>query len=106
MPYPRLHTVWKVSVIYLSIQWAYGRVATRTETGEIKEVRLTLDPHTRLRDYVLKQATATVCYYETYQEAVEFLQACLLEEAKAISQLWKKSRQQEHGRSILKLTRI
>lgn len=105
MPYPQLYTIWGVSVAKLSIVWMYGRVTSRTNVG-VSEVSLTLEPHARLRDYESKKSSPTVQYFEAYQDATKFLQECILDEAKVLTELWKKSKRQEHGRGITKAERI
>lgn len=105
MPYPRLHTIWRVSVTKLSIVWMYGRVVSQGGEG-ITEVSLTLDAHARLRDYESKKPTPTVRYFETFQDAAKFLQSCILLEAGVLTKLWKKSKRQKHGRGITKAKRL
>lgn len=97
MPLPQLKTIWIVQGPMLEIYWAYGRTIARNTRGIPTTVRLSLNSQARLRDYTIRNCDPSRRYFESYQEAVNFVQQELIERAKILKQRWEKSKREMHG---------
>ena len=99
---PALHTMWRVKLDSLTIEWLYGRSMFTDAFGKVKKVKVTHDPRTLLRDYEIRESDSSVKYFVSYKAATECLKKHIIMQTISLKAEWVKTRKYERGLSIPK----